>query len=163
MSSGVIRLSILCGISILIAGCGGSSNVVSSSSGTPTTVTVTFSGATPTAVATQIGNSAYTAATLTSGQLSLQIPDETTNFAVAFACPPVTGYIGGTGSTTTISFNMGSKSPNHIARTSRLRSHQIAGVGTLKAQDTADGFYTSTTEEVFAASTLDGTSFTTSC
>jgi hypothetical protein len=161
MSFGIIRLSILSGVVILIAGCNDSPNVGSSSS-SPTTVTYSFTGAMPTTVAARIGSGSFAAATLTSGQLSLQIPAGTTNFAVAFVCPPVTEYIGGTGSTT-IFFNMGAISSNHAARTSRLRSHQIAGVGTLKAQDIADGIYTSTTEEVFAASTLDGTSFTTSC
>ena len=53
---------------------------------TPTTVTVSFAG-TPTALATQIGTGAFTAATLTSGALTLNIPSGTTNFAVAYICP----------------------------------------------------------------------------
>jgi len=154
---------------MLMAGCGGfiiSGGLGSGGNGKPTSVTVTFSGTMPTTVATRIGSGAFAVATITSGQLSLQIPAGTTNFAVAFVCPPETFYSGGTGSSGGIwsnSYNPGAMSSNFVARTSRLRSHLIAGVGTHKAQDIADGFYTTTTEEVFAASTLDGTSFTTSC
>jgi hypothetical protein len=115
-------------------------------------VTYTFTGVMPTAVAARIGSGSFAAAMLTSGSLSLQIPAGTTNSAVAFVCPPETFYTGGTGTRS-----------GFVARAPRLRNHPIAGVGTRKAQDIADGFYTSTTEEVFAASTLDGTSFTTSC
>jgi hypothetical protein len=49
-------------------------------------VTVSFAG-TPTALAAQVGSGAFTAATLTSGALTLNIPSGTTNFAVAYICP----------------------------------------------------------------------------
>jgi hypothetical protein len=82
---------------LTLAGCGGSSNNSSSGGGggnggggnTPTTVTYTFTVATPTAVATQTGTGAYQAATLQSNKLTLSIPSGTTNYSVAFACPPV--------------------------------------------------------------------------
>jgi hypothetical protein len=166
MRASLVHLSALTFTLALLSGCVSGGNISSSggtgSGSTPTAVTVTFPGPTPTAVATQIGNGAYTAATLTSGQLSLQIPAGTTNFAVAFVCPSETDYTGGTG-IITILYNTDAMSSNHIARTSRLLSHPIAGAGTHKAQDIVDGFYTTTAEEVFAASTLDGTSFTASC
>jgi len=90
MSFGMIRLSIFSGIFILIAGCGGSGGSTGGSGGggNPTTVTVTFAGATPTAVATQIGSGAYTTAT-PANTVTLTLPSGTTNFAVAYVCPPI--------------------------------------------------------------------------
>jgi len=87
-------MAVLCVVAITsLAGCGGSSNSNSSGrggngGGSPTTVTYTFTGATPTTVATQIGAGSYTAATLQSGKLTLSIPSGTTDYAVAFLCPP---------------------------------------------------------------------------
>jgi hypothetical protein len=155
MSCAPIRISVLASAALLISGCGGSSGNTGrggGGGGTPTTVTFTFTGAMPTTVAARIGSGAFAAAALTSGSLSLQIPAGTTNFAVAFLCPPETFYVGGVGI-----------SSDFVASAPRLRHHPIAGVGSRKAQDITDGFYISTTEEVFAASTLDGTSFTTTC
>ena len=99
MSSGLIRLSALGGTLLLIAGCGGSAGGGSGNGGSggngggggssSTTVTFTITGG-PTAVATKIGSGSFTAATLSNGSLTLSLPSGTTNFAVAYVCPPVT-------------------------------------------------------------------------
>ena len=82
--------------SAVIVGCGGSSGGGGNSGGgglgggggnSPTTVTFTISGPAPTAVATQVGSGSFTAATLTSGQVTLSIPSGTTKFAFAYVCP----------------------------------------------------------------------------
>jgi len=82
-------------ITSLLAGCGGGSGGSSTGGGgggsTPTVVTYTFTGAAPTAVATQIGSGAYTAATLASGTLTLSIPHGENSFSVAYLCPASTG------------------------------------------------------------------------
>ena len=88
-------------ICLAVSGCGGGGGTTGGGGGgggngggsgsTPTTVTVSFAG-TPTALATQIGSGAFTAATLTSGTLTLNIPSGTTNFAVVYICPDG-GYI----------------------------------------------------------------------
>ena len=80
-------------IASLLAGCGGSSGGHSTGGGgsTPTVVTYTFTGATPVAVATQIGSGAYTQAALNSGTLTLSIPHGETKFSVAYLCPASTG------------------------------------------------------------------------
>src|SRR5579863_3057526 len=123
MSFALIRVSILGGALMLIAGCGWSSGGGSGSGGSggggnPTTVTFTVTGGTPTAVATSTGTGSFTAATLTAGKLTLDLPSGTTNFAMAFVCPPVS----------------------------------------LTASQFLETF-----ENVFEASTLDGTSFSQSC
>lgn len=88
-------MAVACAVAIVgLAGCGGSSNSNSSGGGanngggSPTTVTYTFTGAAPTAIATQIGTGAFTQATLQSGKLLLSIPSGTTNYSVAFLCSP---------------------------------------------------------------------------
>jgi len=96
VSFGMIRLSALSGVFILIAGCGGSAGGGSGSGGSgggggggsPTTVTFRITGGSPAAVATQTGSGAFTAATLSSNSLTLNLPSGTTNFAVAWVCPP---------------------------------------------------------------------------
>jgi hypothetical protein len=100
MSALFLRLS-LCGVVVAsLAGCGGGSNGGSSGGGgggnggggSPTTVTYDFtSGVNPAVVATKIGTGAYTQATLTSGKLKISVPSGTSNFSVAYLCPPVTG------------------------------------------------------------------------
>jgi hypothetical protein len=61
------------------------------SGGSTTIVTYTFNGNNmPVTVATQIGTGAYTQATLTSGTLTISIPDGETNYSVAFLCPSPT-------------------------------------------------------------------------
>jgi hypothetical protein len=91
----MIRLSILSGIFMLISGCGGSGGSTGGNGGNngggnnPTTVTITIPGS-PTAVATQVGSGTFTAATLSNGSLTLSLPSGTTNFGVAYVCPPVT-------------------------------------------------------------------------
>jgi hypothetical protein len=100
MSFGMIRISLLGGALLLIAGCGGSSGGGSGSGGSggnggngggsnSTTVTFAIAGS-PTAVATRVGSGSFSAATLSNGSLSLSLPSGTTNFAVAYVCPPVT-------------------------------------------------------------------------
>jgi len=121
MSFALIRLSILGGALILIAGCGGSGSGGSGGGNGSTNVTFTITGGTPTDVATRVGSGAFTAATLTSGSLTLSLPSGTTNFAVAFVCPPE------------------------------------AFTTVLPAPPTL------TTEIVYEASTLDGTSYSESC
>jgi hypothetical protein len=66
-------------------GCGGSTS--NGNQGNTTTITVTFTGPTPTAVATQIGSATFTPASLSGSTLTFTLPDETTNFAVAYVCP----------------------------------------------------------------------------
>jgi hypothetical protein len=98
MSSSILKLS-LCGAAMtIVAGCGGSSNggPPGCCVANPTTVTYTFPGATPTALATQIGTGAYTQASLNSGKLTLSIPSGTTDYAVAYSCPG-NGIIAGNG------------------------------------------------------------------
>lgn len=74
----------------LVAGCGGGSGSGGTGGGgvnNPTSVTITFKGATPTTVAAKIGAGSFTAQTVNSGVLTLSIPSGTANFAVAFVCP----------------------------------------------------------------------------
>jgi hypothetical protein len=82
MSSALPRLSLLASVLVVVAGCGGSGGNTGGGGGgqAPTLVTFTISGSTPTAVATQVGSGAFTAATLTSGKMTLSLPDGTTNF-----------------------------------------------------------------------------------
>ncbi len=96
MLRGMIRISPLVIVLVLLSGCGGSSSGGSSSGGSGggggnngTTVTFTITGS-PTGVATQIGAGAFTAATLSDNKLTLSLPEGTTNFAVAYVCPPLT-------------------------------------------------------------------------
>jgi hypothetical protein len=90
MGGSTLRL-FLCSLLVAgIAGCGGSSGGAppgGGGGGNPTTVTYTFTGATPTVVAAKIGAGAYTQATLQSGKLTITIPSGTTNYSVAFLCP----------------------------------------------------------------------------
>ncbi|HTW78808.1 MAG TPA: hypothetical protein VME23_04590 [Terracidiphilus sp.] len=90
---------------LVASGCGGSSGSTGGGGGggdnNPTTVTVTFTGATPTAVASQIGTGSFTAATLSSNSLSLSIPHGTTNFAVAYVCQIVPNSVNGYQATVT--------------------------------------------------------------
>jgi len=88
----------LCGV---VAGCGGGSGNGGNGGGggggeNPTTVTLKVTAATPAAVATQIGTGSFTAATITSGALTLSVPFGTSNFAVAYACPATTTNLSGT-------------------------------------------------------------------
>jgi len=84
-----------------LAGCSSSSGSAGNggggggNAGNPTTVTFKVTGATPAAVAARIGMaSSFSAATLTSGSLTLTIPTGTSTFAVAFACPAATVTLG---------------------------------------------------------------------
>ncbi len=100
MSWGGLRVpAMMLGLS-LAAGCGGSSNSGGGTGGgggggNSTTVTFTVRGAMPTAVAAKIGSGAFTAQTLTSGALTLSIPSGTTDFAIAYVCPPWPVFAGG--------------------------------------------------------------------
>jgi hypothetical protein len=51
-----------------------------------------FTGGIPTATAVQVGTGSFAAATLQSGALSFTIPDGTTNYSVAYVCPPTPGF-----------------------------------------------------------------------
>lgn len=71
------------------AGCSsgsGSSGSTGGGSPNPTIVTFSFSEGSPTVIAAMIGSSAYAIQSLTSGKLSLTIPNGTTNYAVAYLC-----------------------------------------------------------------------------
>jgi hypothetical protein len=92
-SSGFLLFAL---ISFAVAGCGGGSGGSSGGTGgggggSPETVTVNFTGDTLTAVATQIGSGAFTAATVASNKVTLTVPAGTTRFAVAYACQTITG------------------------------------------------------------------------
>lgn len=77
---------------LALAGCGTSKNQNGGSTGpTSTSVVYNFQGQAPTAVAVKIGTGAYTVATLASGQLSLSVPNGTTNYAIAYVCPQAAG------------------------------------------------------------------------
>jgi len=86
-----LKLSVCAIVLTTLAGCGaGSSNTPPiGGGGNPTIVTFTFTGAAPAAVATQIGNGAYTQATLTANKLTLSVPEGESNFAVVYACPQI--------------------------------------------------------------------------
>ncbi|HEY6308129.1 MAG TPA: hypothetical protein VI488_16890 [Candidatus Angelobacter sp.] len=51
-----------------------------------------FTGGTPTAAAVQIGSAAFTAASIQSGNVTLSLPMGTTQYAIAYVCPPVPGF-----------------------------------------------------------------------
>jgi hypothetical protein len=70
----------------MVCGCGNSISAGNLGGGTPTTITFTTTGVTPTAVATKIGSGPFTPATLTSGALTITIPSNETSFAVAYFC-----------------------------------------------------------------------------
>ena len=92
MPFGLVRLLASGVVLLLVAGCGGGSGGGSTGGGgggNSTTVTFKFNGATPVAAAGKIGSGAFTAETIHSGSLSLSIPNGTTNFALAYACPPL--------------------------------------------------------------------------
>lgn len=90
MASGLLRFSLLTLVLVVVAGCGGSSGGSSGGGGggggNSTSVTVQFSGGTPSVVAAKIGTGSFTAETLASGRLSLSIPGDTTKFAIAYLC-----------------------------------------------------------------------------
>ena len=95
------RFCLLGSLASLVAGCGGSSGGSGGSTGggggnNSTTVTVTFPGTPPKAIAAKIGSGAFAAQAIHSGVVTLSIPSGTTNFAVAFACTPVPVTSGGT-------------------------------------------------------------------
>jgi hypothetical protein len=95
MSSSFLRLFLCVVVMACFEGCGGGSNGGSGGGGggggQPTTVTVTFAGGTPTAVATQIGSGSF-AAVSPSSTITLTLPNGTTDFAVAYVCQVPTGY-----------------------------------------------------------------------
>ena len=95
MSSDLMRISIPALIPFLVAGCGGSSSGSGSSGGGPFTVNFTFSPATPTVVAAQIGSGTFSMQTVSSGGLTLSLPSGTTTFAVAYVCTPPAVTLGG--------------------------------------------------------------------
>lgn len=80
------------GLTAGLAGCGGSSSPISGTPPGNTEVGYNFTGGTPTAAAVQIGTGAFASATLQSGALTVTIPDGTTTYSVAYACPPTPGF-----------------------------------------------------------------------
>jgi hypothetical protein len=87
MSAAILRSSFCFFLLVGLAGCGGSVSCGSCGGGSPTIVTYTFNGNNmPVAVATQIGTGAYTQATLTSGTLTISIPEGETSYSAAFLC-----------------------------------------------------------------------------
>lgn len=88
-------------VAVLLAGCGGGASSGGNGGGTggggnsnPTTVTFTFQGALPAAVAAKIGSGSFTAQTVSSGTLTLSIPSGTTTLAVVYLCPAYTETAG---------------------------------------------------------------------
>lgn len=83
-----------------LAGCGSGSSGAGNggggggTGGSPTTVTFKVTGAAPTAVAARVGTGSFAAATVSSGSITLSIPNGTSTFAVAYACPAATETIG---------------------------------------------------------------------
>ncbi|MGA3372584.1 MAG: hypothetical protein ABSC48_12565 [Terracidiphilus sp.] len=93
MSASIPRFSFCVVLIASLAGCGSSNKsgtCVTDCGGNSTVVTYTFTGGTPVALATKIGTGAFTQATLASGKLSISVPSGTTNYSVAWVCPPDT-------------------------------------------------------------------------
>ena len=90
------RLCLLASVAItviiVVMGCGsgGSSNPPMNPMNPTGTVTVTFANA-PVALAVQMGTGPFMPAVLQNGTLTLNLPTGTTNYSVAFVCPPQTG------------------------------------------------------------------------
>jgi hypothetical protein len=88
--SGLIKKLLSGPLMLLVAGCGASNPP------TPTgnTITVTFTGNTPSAVATKFGGSAFAAATLQGAKtLSFVLPAGTTNYTLAYVCTSTNGAL----------------------------------------------------------------------
>ena len=95
MSSEQLWVSLPALILFLVAGCGGSSSGSGSTVAGPTAVNFTFSPATPTVVAAQIGSGTFSMQTVSSSGLSLSLSSGTTTFAVAYVCNPPAVTFGG--------------------------------------------------------------------
>jgi hypothetical protein len=163
-----LGMGLAVGLAGVVTGCASVNSTSATSSAGPTTVTVSFAGALPTAVATKIGSGAFTAATLDGATVSLELPSGTTDFAVAYVCPVETYYTGGSGSSGTISNSYPSTSiatRSELSRAGQIAARQNGSLlrPRLKPLDSVDGFFSQTTQVVLEASTLDGSSFTTSC
>lgn len=88
--SGLIKKLLSGALMLLVAGCG-ASNPTSS---TGTTITVTFKGNAPSAVATKFGGSAIRAVTLQGANtLSFVVPAGTTNYTLAYVCTSTNGAV----------------------------------------------------------------------
>ena len=87
--------AVLCaGALLALGGCGGGGTSScglcgGGGGGGSTDVTFVFSGSAPTAVATQVGTGSFAAASLSGGKLTVSVPSGTTNYAIAYVCPPV--------------------------------------------------------------------------
>ncbi len=90
MRSKQIYLGVATAMAAALAGCS-SNGTSTSTSPTSTDVVYTFEGQQPSAVAVQIGAEAYTSTSLQSGKLSISVPNGTTNYAIAYACPQAAG------------------------------------------------------------------------
>ncbi len=69
----------------LLTGCGG--GAIGSQNPQSINVQIPPGSVMPTAVATQVGTGAWKAATLQNGQLTIDIPSDTQNYAYAYVCP----------------------------------------------------------------------------
>lgn len=86
-SLSILFAIIFCLTSISFVGCGGGSTSGGGGGSQSTTITMTFSGANPTVVATQIGTGSYTQASLSGNTLTFSVPSGTNNFSIAYLCP----------------------------------------------------------------------------
>lgn len=82
-------------LSLSLTACGGGGGGTSAPLNPPSAgnhITITFTGASqPTAVAESIGAGAWTAATLSAGNLTFTLPTGTTSYAIAYRCPVFSG------------------------------------------------------------------------
>jgi hypothetical protein len=92
MRSSCLRVLVCALLTAVFAGCGGGNGGGGGSSANATDVTFTFTGGTPTAAAAQIGTGNFAAATIQSGKVVVSVPSGTTNYAIAYVCPPVPGF-----------------------------------------------------------------------
>jgi len=77
-----------------LASCGGSGGSGGGGGGlspSGTQIAVTFSGATPLAVANQIGSGSWTTASLQSGEVDFLVPEGTATYSLAYVCPTAQG------------------------------------------------------------------------
>jgi hypothetical protein len=88
MSASFARYTLPAIVCLILAGCGSGGTTGGGGGGgtNPTAVTVNITGATPAAIATQIGSGAFTAATASSNTVTLSVPSGTKNFAIAWVC-----------------------------------------------------------------------------
>lgn len=87
MRSACLALLASCSTLLLIACGGSSSSTTTTTPPPPTQVTLTVTGATPTAVATQADGGSWSALTFSGTTATFTVPSATSNYAVAVLCP----------------------------------------------------------------------------